>query len=272
MDLLFSSESFGKYALKGYRKWLCDLAQWLPKSLLNYKISLVLRKLTLQNKLKIIDQNILGLKARFYPLDNLFDRHILFQTKYSEVEEFELIKTFLNEDSIFIDIGANTGFYSLLAAKIINQPNHILAFEPNPVMLKRFNQNIVFNQKEDIINVLPVGLANENSEFTLHLNTKNLGSSSIIYDYEQGGIHIKCHPLIDMLIKNQINRIDLLKIDIEGADELVMKHFFDNAPVSLFPRAILIETDDNINFDQHGYKLIKITKSNNKIYLLNEIH
>ncbi len=72
MDLLSRSESYGKYALKGYRKWLYDLAQWLPKSSLNFRISLVLRKLTLQNKLKIIDQYILGLKARFYPLDNLF--------------------------------------------------------------------------------------------------------------------------------------------------------------------------------------------------------
>lgn len=272
MDLLFSSEYFGKYALKGYRKWLYDLAQWLPKSSLNFKISLVLRKLTLQNKLKIIDQDILGLKARFYPLDNLFDRHVLFQTKYSDVEEFDLIKTFLNEDSIFIDIGANTGFYSLLAANKINQPNHILAFEPNPVMLNRFKQNIVFNQKEDIIKVLPIGLADKNGEFTLHLNTKNLGSSSIIHDYEEGGIQIKCYPLLDILNKHDIKNIDLLKIDIEGADGLVMQHFFNNAPGSLFPRAILIETDNDINFKQHGYKLANKTKSGNKIYRLNDIH
>ena len=267
---LLSSESFGKYALRGYRKWLYDLSQLLPKSALSFKISLVLRKLTLQNRLKIIDQDVFGLKARFYPLDNLFDRHVLFQTKYSDVEEFEFIKMFLDENSIFVDIGANTGFYSLLAAKNINQTNHILAFEPNPVMLNRFRQNIAFNQKEDTIKVLPVGLADKNTEFTLHLNTKNLGSSSIIHDFKQGGIQIKCYPLIDMLIEHQINRIDLLKIDIEGADGLVMQHFFDNAPESLFPPAILIETDDDLNLNRHGYKLEKATKSGNKIYLLNE--
>ncbi|MDQ3393033.1 MAG: hypothetical protein M3512_02780 [Bacteroidota bacterium] len=76
--LNFDHDPFGTYALKGYKKLFFDIAQTFDRSWLNFRLAMILRKLVLQNKLQIVDAEILGMKARFYPLQNLGDRFILF--------------------------------------------------------------------------------------------------------------------------------------------------------------------------------------------------
>ena len=78
------------------------LAQILPKNIISFKIALILRKITLRNKVKIIDQTQFDLKLRLFPMDNLGDRFLLFLPKFFEYDEFQLMSQCLKEDSIFI--------------------------------------------------------------------------------------------------------------------------------------------------------------------------
>ncbi len=84
---------------------LFKLAQLLPKNIFGFKIALLLRKITLQNKIKIIDQTQFELRLRLFPMDNLGDRFLLFLPKFFEYDEFQLMSNFLRKDSTFIDIG-----------------------------------------------------------------------------------------------------------------------------------------------------------------------
>ncbi len=259
---------YGYYAFKGIKKILITLAQKLPRNVFGFKISLVLRKLTLQNRIEIVDANQFGFKLRLYPLDNLGDRFLLFMPKFFEYDEFKLMSTYLKADSTFIDIGGNMGLYSLTAAKYINQNGKILSFEPNPTMIERFEFNIEINGLGPLIELYPIGIADKESTISLALSTKNLGSSSIVENYGEGNIIIKCRPLLDVLNEQNIKQIDLLKIDIERAEPIALNPFFENAPRNLFPKMIFIESDEGIDLAKLGYTFITKTKSHNSIYKL----
>jgi FkbM family methyltransferase len=264
------NEPYGHYKLKSYRKVLYNLAQRLPANFICKKLGLVLRKLVLQNKLRVIDADPLGFKLRFYPLDNLGDRFMLFLPQFYEKEEFELIAEILKEDSVFVDIGANAGVYSLVAAKQINSRGKIIAIEPNPLMVERFKTNLRFNNSEDLVEILQNGVADKAGEFHLAIDAKNMGGSSIINDYGGEKIKIQCYPLLELL-ERRIDKIDILKIDVEGADALVMNVFLKTAPKNLFPRYIMIETPDNLDVESFGYQIRKKLEQNTIYELANSL-
>ncbi|MDH5474595.1 MAG: FkbM family methyltransferase [Cyclobacteriaceae bacterium] len=261
---------YGQYQFRGMKKKLFKLAQKLPKSSLGFKTSLILRKLALQNRVKIVDETQFGLKLRLYPLDNLGDRFLLFLPKFFEYEEFLLMSTYLKPDSTFIDIGGNMGIYSLMAAKYISEKGRILSFEPNPTMIRRFEYNIELNNFSRLIELHKIGIADKNSTFNLGLTNKNLGGSSIVQDYGEGNISIKCRPLLDVLKEQNITKIDLLKIDIEKAEPLALNPFFENSPRELYPKMIIIESDEGIDLKKLGYKFIAKHRTHNSIYTLEE--
>jgi FkbM family methyltransferase len=264
------SSSFGYYSLKGVRKILFNLAQKLPRNTFGFKTALVLRKLTLQNRVKIVDETQFGFRLRLYPLDNLGDRFLLFMPKFYEYNEFALMSEILKPDSVFIDIGGNMGIYSFMAAKNINQTGRILSFEPNPVMVERFQFNRMINGLDRLIEIYPIGIADKESTISLSLPGKNMGGASIVVEHGEDHVMIKCRPLLDVLGEQNIRQIDVLKIDIEKADSLALKPFLEKAPGDLFPKMIFIESDEDINLAEFGYKFISRSRSLNSVYRLEQ--
>jgi len=262
------SSPFGRYKFRGYKKMLYSFAQKLPKNTFSFKIALAMRKLTLQNRIKIVDAKQFDLMLRLYPMDNLGDRFLLFLPKFFEYDEFLLMSKFLKPDSTFIDIGANMCMYSLIAAKYINQSGRILAFEPNPIMIDRSMFNLEINKCQKLVELYQIGIADKESSFNLALSYKNLGGASLVDDCGDDMTMVKCRPLLDVLKEQNIQQIDLLKIDIEKAEPLALNPFFEKAPKSLFPKMIFIESDSNINLLNLGYKFVTKTRSNNSIYKL----
>ena len=269
-DVLDSKDvkAYGFYKLRGIKKVLFGLAQILPKNIISFKIALILRKITLRNRVKIIDQTQFDLKLRLFPMDNLGDRFLLFMPNFFEYDEFLLMSQCLKEDSIFIDIGGNMGIYSLIATKYINKTGRILSFEPNPKMIERFRFNIKINEFDQLIELNEIGIADKEMTFSLALSKKNLGGASIVKSFGEGNVMVKCRPLLDELKENEINKIDLLKIDIEEAEPLALNPFFQKAPRALFRKIIFIESEDNIDLIKLGYKFIKRIRAQNSIYVL----
>ena len=262
------TSAYAYYKFKGYKKVLFNWAQKLPKNIIGFKTAIVLRKLSLQNRTEIVDETQFDLMLRLYPMDNLGDRFLLFMPKFFEYDEFLLMSSYLKPDSTFVDIGANMCIYSLIAAKYINQTGRILAFEPNPIMVDRSEFNIEINKCKQLIELFQIGIADKETTFNLALSNKNLGGASIVDDYGEGKTTIKCRPLLDVINEQNIQQIDLLKIDIEKAEPLALNPFFEQAPRNLFPKMIFIESDSDIDFVKLGYTFVTKTRSNNSIYKL----
>ena len=78
-----------------------------------------------------------------------------------------------------------------------------------------------------------------------------------------------CRPLISVLREAGISSIDVLKIDVEGAEDVVLVPFFRDAPRELLPELVLIEdtrgfwqTDVFALLEQHGYTVVARNRQN----------
>ncbi len=224
---------------------LIRLAQRQPATWLGRRRALLLRRLALALHSGPIDAEVEGIRFRFRPHDNVGERKFLFMPRFFDPEERALLRAALPPDGVFVDIGANVGIYALTAACAPGFAGRVLAFEPNPVALARLRGNIALNDADDRIEVLPFALADAEGEVTLHLDPANLGGGSIERaGAGGGGVTVAARPLAAVLAERGVARIDVLKIDVEGAEHRVLLPFFAQAPAALYPRHLIVERSE----------------------------
>lgn len=156
-------------------------------------------------------------KERFFkslkkPLSNGYKQ------KNTEPELF-WIRDFLDRDAVFFDIGANVGAYLFQLEKKL-QPQNIIAFEPNRELCQRLKR--IF----PLMNIYPLALSDENTtaEFKIPvINGKHYPSRGTLQvDFLEEGENkqltqkVKVMKLDDWAGLENINRIDFIKIDVEG--------------------------------------------------------
>jgi len=267
-------DKFGTYELSDLRARLLRNAQLQPKNWCGRRLALLFRKVFLKTYHgHIIDAELDGLKMRFHLNDNVSERKYLFTPQFFDVDERDLIAKNLPEHGVFIDIGANAGIYTLTAAKYLGALGRVISIEPNPVVRKRLEDNWSFNDFKCQHDILPIGVSDQGGSFDLYLDTTNLGGSSLVEGRknQEKKIEIKCYPILDVLKDQKIDKIDILKIDIEGAEERALRPFFETADSAVFPDHIIIENDkaqwesgliDWLTSEMCQYNLIKETRMN----------
>jgi FkbM family methyltransferase len=123
----------------------------------------------------------------------------------------------------FVDVGANFGYFSLLAAALTGDKGSVVAVEASPSTFDQLLENLRMNRAA---NVRAVNLAASDTEGVLRLYREdefNVGSSTTLPQY---GKHFECEvraaPLDDVLTEAEIERVRLVKIDVEGAEGSVV--------------------------------------------------
>jgi FkbM family methyltransferase len=129
-----------------------------------------------------------------------------------------------------LDIGANEGHWSMYMAS--KHPDaSVIAFEPNPVPLELLEKNFASN-KLSKVKVLPAAISDENGEMEFETldNVTSLGSFKIdrtgrpwITDDKVRKISVLCRKLDDVGSVQGAVQIDLMKVDVEGAEVRVLK-------------------------------------------------
>lgn len=135
---------------------------------------------------------------------------------YNEKEVIHDIFTELKESDVFWDVGANRGFYSMLAAK--KGVSKVYSFEPNPRMEDKLTKNASINNVE--ITLKGIALSNKNKTESLENLSSNFGANKI-----KGEFKIKTG---DHVIENACKTPDVMKIDVEGAEFNVLKGLEQN--------------------------------------------
>src|SRR5436190_2369313 len=125
---------------------------------------------------------------------------------------------------VFFDIGAHIGFYSMMAAKL-HKTIKIFSFEPIPHTFELLSNNILIN---DLNNIYPfnIGLLDKNNKLNFYLNPTMSGNASAqniaeIKDIEQVSVNVTL--LDDFFYKEKINKLDIIKCDVEGSELLVLQ-------------------------------------------------
>jgi FkbM family methyltransferase len=127
------------------------------------------------------------------------------------------------QDAIFIDIGANVGHHSLYMSKFCEE---IHSFEPYDRVIDMLRSKILFNKCSNIF-VHNVGLGEENEFIDFYAPTgRNIATGSFMADHAKDN-NIKYGKLEivegDLYIsKLNLNKVDLIKIDVEGFEKYVL--------------------------------------------------
>lgn len=187
-----------------------------------------------------------GLKFRLYPGQNYDDRKILSKGRLPERAEHKLLKPYLSSGTVFVDVGANIGSYSLFAA---DAGARVLAVEANPETAQKLAFNISANAKTDI-ELVNVAIGAEEGTLALWQEPSNCGFATLVEDLTTGewagdwsprDVDVK--PLDAVLAERGLQQVDVLKVDVEGFEDRVLVPFLRKSDKALWPKVVMIETN-----------------------------
>ena len=124
-----------------------------------------------------------------------------------------------------IDIGASIGYYTIIAGKYVGKNGKVFAFEPEDRNFSLLSRNIVSNNLYNVI-ALKVALAGQSGDGLLYLDKDNKGHHSLSPPKNPAAkeaVLVELDTLDNILEKYGSPQIDLIKIDIEGAETLALE-------------------------------------------------
>jgi len=161
-----------------------------------------------------------GQKMYFYTNDKHGMTAQLFMGGHYEKYETNLFKRVVGEGMTVVDLGANIGYYTLLAAKLVGRKGKVFAFEPGPDNFSLLLKNIEANGYDNVIPVQKAVL-NKTGTTKLFLCRINKGDHRI-YDSHDGREAVTVDATtLDAFFENaQYHQchIDVIKMDIQGAE------------------------------------------------------
>lgn len=262
---------FGTFAPKAYLARIIARTRAASDSFLGRKIAYALRRLGLRSLDGApVDIESLGAKMRLYPDGNVCEKRVLFTPQYFDAVERELLASRLRDGFTFIDIGANIGAYSLFVAARAGRGARILAVEPQPEIFARLAFNIAQNPF-GTVKAVACALADKPGELTLFIDPTNRGESSVRILNSSAGVSVKVPAvtLLSLVESEGYERIDAIKLDVEGAEDLILEPFLRDAPQALWPGFVIIEDsrqrwqiDLAGLLERNGYKLVAQTRLN----------
>lgn len=141
-----------------------------------------------------------------------------------ETRSTALAKKLLANGGLFIDIGANFGLFTCVAAHN-NHKVKVLAIEPNYKVLGSLINNIQLNGLEKRVMVFNAAISNKLQWVTMDQPAKDNLGTTVTKAGEQGLLSILSCPLEFLFRENNIKVADLIKIDIEGNEFEILENF-----------------------------------------------
>ncbi len=195
-----------------------------------------------------------------------------------EKSHLDVFFSLIHMNDTVIDVGANIGIYSMLASTKVAASGNVFAFEPSEWARERLEKNLVLNNVHNVT-IIPKGVSNKSGKIDFYICEDDAYNSI-------GNVPMK--PVIkkevidvitldDFCTEQGITKVDILKIDTEGADYLVLQGattiLNSNSPPILF-----CEVNKNIKegfnftlevylnfFNKHGYDVFEIDKNTKKL-------
>jgi FkbM family methyltransferase len=261
-----TTSEWGRWKPRGLAATSLALLDTLPRGGLFRRIAFLLRKPVKSGRQEFYDREIWRLRLRLSARGNLTEQRWLTMEKFHDWPEREALRDALGNDAVFLDVGANAGFYTFWALSLRKPGMRVIAVEPGGSMVERLRYNLSLNQLDSAVRLCQCAVTPEPGEVVIAEHSKNLGQTAV--SSEGQGVRVPGRPLLDLLTENGVGKVDALKIDIEGHEIPVLEAFFRAAPKSLWPKLIIGEIvgADGDAFQRmlvgHGYVLARATKMN----------
>lgn len=213
-----------------------------------------------------LDVEFRSCRYRIEGRNNLMEYGLLLHPTYN-AEEIDFLAAGCPEGGVVVDIGANIGLYSLPLAKAVGPRGKVIAIDANQGILER----LAFNaQASGFPHITPVHCAVGDHDGQVDLSIHG-GDLSIVAVKESATGSIPMRPLAAILADQGVDHVDVLKIDIEGYEDLALAPFIETVEGPMLPGRIVLETGGPDGgdypacaaaFARKGYELVSRTRSN----------
>jgi FkbM family methyltransferase len=190
--------------------------------------------------------------------------------------------TLIEPDRTFIDIGANVGYFTLLASQLLYKGN-VVSVEAFPSIFDKLKHNVAINKCNNV-RMLNIAASDEEKEIYMYHRIFNEGGTTSKFDvddfgYDETPTLVKAKPLYELLESHEVQKVRLIKIDVEGAEYEVLRGLYPL--LSSFPddTQIIVEISPKVSefqqkemfdtFKQHGFMTYKITNIYMPDYYIN---
>lgn len=128
----------------------------------------------------------------------------------------KMLKSFLKPGMFFLDLGANIGYFSAIAATLVGASGRVFAFEPSPYCFARLQRSLCGFEQAVTYNK---AVSDKNGRSSFYLHTEESGWGSMFCDHDsRERIEVSTIRLDDWAQQDSIARLDFVKIDIEGGE------------------------------------------------------
>ena len=277
MKLRTVEPPFGAYRLSWPAEFIRRLASHMPSNRFGRWMVSLLRKTSVGRSSGPVDvaEVFPAVHARLYPATNRCEKRAVAGSHIFDPQEREALAQALtgstSDPFIFVDLGANIGLYSLWMVSVARQAGRGLlglAVEPDPVTRERLETNLAASSAETIMVVAcAVGETNGRGAIVTHDGNRGEHRVRMAEANEEDSFEIL--PIAEICARHGIERIDAMKIDLEGHDEAALRGLFVHGSVKLWPDLIVVEAGKDEELPPvvqlclgNGYKLERRTRLN----------
>ncbi len=172
------------------------------------------------------------------------DRHVSRRIREQGIwEPFEtaLFLACLRPGGVCVDVGANLGYFSTLAASLVGDSGSVFAFEPDPDNFSLLERNLASNGLRHRVHAQQAGLSDVAGTARLFLSDTNLGDHQVFATEEhRTSVPVALFNGSDYL-EDRLTFLDLLKVDTQGAEYQVMSGLMPLLQSLERPPRIIIE-------------------------------
>jgi len=193
-------------------------------------------------------------------LKDWIQKQIFYFGRYEvERKETQYIKSIVKEGDVFFDIGTNVGYYTLMVAKRIGNNGKVFSFEPVTSTFDKLKANVEKNNFKNV-SLNKIGISDISQEIEINISdADNSGMSSLIHIPNSSKKEvIKTISLDEYLKEKELEKINLIKIDVEGVEFQAIKGMTET----------LIKYSPIVLVEILSSKLGQIGKTNTEIYNL----
>jgi len=143
-----------------------------------------------------------------------------------EYEKLELnvLQKLLKPGDTFVDVGANIGIHTVLAAKRVGSKGKVFSFEPEAGNLQILKRNLEENRCQNVT-VVQAAVGNKKGRMTFYVDKRNIGTHSLLTKHIRADrrkeVQVDVVTLNDYFNKRKLG-IDVMKIDVEGYEPAVL--------------------------------------------------
>jgi FkbM family methyltransferase len=186
--------------------------------------------------------------------------------QFYDYEEQRFLGSVLAPGDTFVDVGANVGFYSLVAASRVGSEGAVVAIEADPTNFAGLLENVGLSGLNNV-HAIQAGVSDRRESLRLYLNTTgNCGGHSFVSQGRTNSIEVSCQPLAELLDGIWPTA---MKLDIEGFEHKVLTAYLAHTHPGRLPRWMIVERNSDLSTGdaerllvESGYRLRFATTGN----------